>query len=221
LQVLAGVDRVRPLVAADVDAEVGKRARLLGVREWGTPFWRMQSAYRTPCSWASTVVVVAWVVVGPAGAAVAARRSLGATGAKDHDDEEEEYDAQGSAWRTVSWLFVRHTSIETPDVLPARTRVSIGARNLYQVHGLWTPALPARSPHLFIAACRMLIPLGVPVEGMRVVSMSGESGLGSGKFLTPWSRMHCAKPRAACCCSGVRCCPVKPAGSRFLHASSA
>src|SRR6185437_7090179 len=56
------------------------------------------------------------------------------------------------------------------------------------------------------------------VDGMRFVSMRGPSGRGSGKSFTPFSRMHRANLRPACCCSELRLLPMNPAGSRSLHA---
>ena len=62
------------------------------------------------------------------------------------------------------------------------------------------------------------MPPGSAADGIRFVSMRGPSGVGSGKSFTPFSRMHWANLRAACCCWVVRLLPVNPGGSRSLHA---
>ena len=51
--------------------------------------------------------------------------------------------------------------------------------------------------------------------------MRGESGVGSGKSLTPLSRMHWANLRAPSCSWAFLLWPVNPGGSRSLHASIA
>src|SRR5205807_1345606 len=86
-----------------------------------------------------------------------------------------------------------------------------------------TPAAAAKSRHLCIAAfnpgsLRGSFPAR---DGIRLVSMRGPFGVGSGKSGTPLSRMHWANLRRAVLCWGVTLAPVNPGGSRFLHAPMA
>ncbi len=88
-------------------------------------------------------------------------------------------------------------------------------------HGRVTPSRAEERAHWRIAALRVLMPPLDAADGMRLVSTSGAPGAGSGKSVTPWSRMHRANSRAAFCCSLLRVWPVKPDGSRSLHAAMA
>src|ERR1700730_7271823 len=57
--------------------------------------------------------------------------------------------------------------------------------------------------------------------GIRLVSMRGPFGVGSGKSGTPLARMHWANLTAAPICWGLRLLPTNPVGSRALHAPMA
>src|SRR5262249_52981656 len=78
-----------------------------------------------------------------------------------------------------------------------------------------------KARHLDIAALRMVIPSGVSVDGIFVVSTMGSPWTGSGKSLTPCARMHWANLRAADNCLGLRCALKEPGGCSSLHARRA
>jgi hypothetical protein len=91
-------------------------------------------------------------------------------------------------------------------------------------HGPRSPSSPEYiAVHLCAAASSpgmLRAPLPA-ADGIRVVSMSGPFGVGSGKSGTPFSRTHWANLRAASCSWVLRLRPVNPGGSRFMHAPMA
>src|SRR5207248_11616162 len=82
------------------------------------------------------------------------------------------------------------------------------------------PSIDARrrSPHVCVAALRMVMPPGLFADGMCVVSMSGWPLTGSGKSFTPCARTHRANLTAADSCVGVMCALNEPGGCNALHA---